>query len=612
MSTIIALIILITVSNAISLMWNKKKSIGLQVCCFTIIVVLYLFYIVSLLEYGRVTLLLIGLILIISTIRKYGWRRYLHHFIDSSCFTCLFLLTIFVYFFTLENRVELWDEMRLWAAVPKAMHRTGQLQLGSDAYIFDIMQSYPPGISLFQYFTMSFSESFNENELFVSYAVLYFVILSSLFDYQTKLSTLWRILFGTVGVLILPCIITSHGGDIGYYYITLFIDPLLGFFAGYLFYTVCEREKDTIYRIRLFLSISVITLLKDSGTLFALMTLLAYGIITKRKKIMLTLLFSFVPVAIWRLLLHGYGVINHISQNYYFPLPITIIDKYVKRIAELPAIRFEKIVGLNFNISIFASFIILFFVAILLCRISQRNDAIKIFILMCITSLIYIYGYLCLFGETKSLSSLQRYTTTIVAMIVSFALLQISDSCQKNKKIEIQRNSVGIMIAKGIIIGVGIFACITCFSRWNILKDDSPDKHAQAARIKNQIVEEIARNKEKQLDVKKPIKVYLIVKGEYNVEILHHMIALELIGEGIKVQNMYYDASILSKDEKMTKKEMKPISSKFVSRVLNSGADYIYLIEKDEISTSVFVELGVTAKCNCLYAIDEFYEKQSY
>ena len=61
-------------------------------------------------------------------------------------------LTVLFVYFAKDNLVGLWDELRLWGAYTKALHTSNSLQLGSDAFIYPIMQSYPPAMPLLGYF----------------------------------------------------------------------------------------------------------------------------------------------------------------------------------------------------------------------------------------------------------------------------------------------------------------------------------------------------------------------------------------------------------------------------------------------------------------------------
>ena len=141
-----------------------------------IISFLYLFYIFDNLYIGF--LIAIGLCICsyLATIialltKKIELSSFCNCFFSPGFFTMFILFVVYRVF--VRNSVPiLWDELRLWAAVPKALFMTDALQVGKGAYIFPHMQSYFPGLALLQYFFQKANLVYKEWLTFYVYAIL--------------------------------------------------------------------------------------------------------------------------------------------------------------------------------------------------------------------------------------------------------------------------------------------------------------------------------------------------------------------------------------------------------------------------------------------------------
>lgn len=317
MSTIMGCLFLIIFGNSISVLSKEKSHKGIQAGTLFTICILYVFYCLNLLAIGRLILWTIGLGTTLYILYHKNTRAEFLKKILSPCSVVLLFLAILIYIYTKEYSAILWDELRLWEIVPKAMHYSEALQLGDKAYVAREMQSYFPGMPLFVYFLTSFTIAFHENEIFLGYAVFAYILLCGLWDVSWK--NFVRITVTSSVAILLPCVFTSHGGDFGYFYASLFVDIPLGIIAGFVFAEVAlsdGKSESACTRIRLIMSLAVLTILKDSGILFALCAMLCYipGHIRANKKWYFVAIFllPFLFRCLWTFELTITDVKNHI------------------------------------------------------------------------------------------------------------------------------------------------------------------------------------------------------------------------------------------------------------------------------------------------------------
>lgn len=240
MSFFAAVFVILLLSYDLSFGFKKKISDCIPISAFSIIFFLYLFYICSQLYIGMLALVcLISASSVYCIYKAARNQKNTLSLIFQPAILIFLVYVFFVYNYTNDYHVILWDEERLWGAVPKAMHATGQLQLGKNAEIFEAMQSYPPGMMLFEFFLTAFGKQFFENQLFAGYAVFAVILfMPAMRDLKWKQWPL--VVLCLSAVILIPCVFTCHFGDYNEFYLTLFIDPILGMLAGYAFLKQCH------------------------------------------------------------------------------------------------------------------------------------------------------------------------------------------------------------------------------------------------------------------------------------------------------------------------------------------------------------------------------------
>ena len=310
---------------------QKEKTVEelIPTSFLSIITFLFPFYCFDMLRTGRNLLLILFVVISIWALHKIKWRE--------LCLGKIFTPGIFIYvvacliivMLTKDNFVSLWDETRLWGAVPKALWYTETLQLGEEALIYPIMQSYYPGMPLLVYFMTSIGSEFSEWQIFAIYGIF---VLSLLIPAFRKMKwNQWILVFPlAIASVILPCLATSHGGDSAYFYDSLFVDVVLGAVIGYSFYLTTQNPLKDWWTVYSFVvSLVTLVLLKDTGILFASVILINSFILSVLRKKEHTLkrcllchvgmcLVSFGMYFAWQHLLSLYMVKNHVGMRNLF------------------------------------------------------------------------------------------------------------------------------------------------------------------------------------------------------------------------------------------------------------------------------------------------------
>lgn len=404
----------------------------------TVIAVLYPFYCLDLLRIGRyVVYVLLGLTAVYSVLKLCKkWRR--SGIALKACISpgvVLFgALTVFYVLFLHDRWVSLWDELRLWGAVPKALYATEKLQMGVDALIFPVMQSYPPAMQLFVYFITALAPDFPEYQIFVCYAVFHLtLVIPSLRNVSWKQ---WPYLL-ILGILLiwLPCIFTSHGGDLGRFYNSLFIDPILGALAGYVLYlSAKEPFQNGISLYRFCVCLAVLVLLKDSGIMFAAFAGCNAGIqyVRKNKKLRASKkLFGngcavtasiLIPQLIWKSLLAEYEISTGSSSHLKLAnLSWQSLVSLWNHLIESPMLVFNSKMGYA-EISFIPAFACLIYIY---CLREDKNNKTwcSSLWLMLLEVIVFLLGNCIAFG--KGLPSFQRYTSTVLICMLVFIMQEV-------------------------------------------------------------------------------------------------------------------------------------------------------------------------------------------
>ena len=169
--------------------------------------------------------------------------------------------------------LSIWDELSHWGVFTKAMYRYDALAPATPVDLWHA--SYPPGIPLFQYFVMEFSESWREGLLFWSMHLLVIsVIVTALAKCTYKYpSEIFLKLF--LALIASSAILVVGSPNFLNVFNTIYQDGIIALTFGFLIVVAIKASYlDGRWGIILTLSAGFITLLKPVGIYFALSAIL--------------------------------------------------------------------------------------------------------------------------------------------------------------------------------------------------------------------------------------------------------------------------------------------------------------------------------------------------
>ncbi len=281
MSWVICFTLMASTSIFFSVYFNKRFEESMPLITFAIILFLFLFGLIDKLKFGLYFTISMMIIIVIYSIVKVIRERKIRQTIDNIFTPTFFIFLILSFLIWYLNRnmvLSGWDEFSHWGRVVKATFLTNKISTYTNVDL--LFRTYPPAISLFQYFILFFRGVWNEADLYRSYSIigliLFLPFLKNL-KWQSKKSIDSSILL----IIFSPMLFYNN------YYNVIFIDAILAMFFGYCLAEIYLYDsKDTISLIRLCLAISVLTIIKDVGLFYAFISsiLLIYKMIYLRKK----------------------------------------------------------------------------------------------------------------------------------------------------------------------------------------------------------------------------------------------------------------------------------------------------------------------------------------
>ncbi len=280
-----ALVLLLTVSSGsffCCARTGKRYEEILPLTCMGIVLILFLFGLLGLLKLGVYAVLALAAALyagggyfIWRHKRKEAGGAFLAGMLTpgSVLFVCMFLA------FWLLNQGRLaseWDEFSHWMDTAKIL--TTLDDFGTNPAAFASFPSYPPGMSLFQYFFQKIyllfhpQAVFNEGLAFAAFQVLFFSVLFPFFKELSFRQPLRLML--TCGVVFLfPLLFFQN------IYASVQIDSFLGVLSGAgLAAAFLERKWDWSGSLYVWMLCAVLVLAKASGLLFAVVLAAAYAV----------------------------------------------------------------------------------------------------------------------------------------------------------------------------------------------------------------------------------------------------------------------------------------------------------------------------------------------
>ena len=270
MTYLLVTLILLLAAFSLSYLIRSSLLISLPTAIFGITLVLYLFSLFNQLLIGFwVVLAVIGLATIASCVLLVKDKQLLSHLRSLLSPGLAIFLAFALFSFLLSRGMQLssWDEFSHWGTIVKATFLYDAI--GPYNPVALDFRSYPPSLSLFEYFVTKLGGAWLEGNLFFAYQL---IIWSLFTPFLAQLT--WR-RWGQV-IVVVPLMFIAPLAFFNSLNVTL-IDPLLGMLFGYaLAITYIGNVLQWRLALHVGLGIFMLTLAKDAGTFMAALVVALY------------------------------------------------------------------------------------------------------------------------------------------------------------------------------------------------------------------------------------------------------------------------------------------------------------------------------------------------
>ena len=203
--------------------------------------------------------------------------------------TSFFLLATISFLKSKDWMIYQWDEFTHWGIVVRIMYEYGALGPSTPAEY--VAWTYPPALSLFQYFVIDLSSGWREGLL---YWALHLIVISII------VSSLSRCSYKNLSEIILKLFVALVASFAFFnYFDTIYADPSLAITFGFLIVTAINATRlDGRWAIIFAVSAAFVTLIKPIGIYFALSAILiniVATLFTAKSKSVKKVVVSFQP-----------------------------------------------------------------------------------------------------------------------------------------------------------------------------------------------------------------------------------------------------------------------------------------------------------------------------
>lgn len=369
------------------------------------------------------------------------------------------------------------DEFSHWGDIVKVMVALDDF--GTNAYSESLFPSYPPGISLLQYFMTKIHYILFEHEFaeWLCYLTRNMLMLSFLIPFfEKEANKIIRAILATAMVVLAPMVFFSYES-----YQKIYADCMLGVLTGCGFAAIIIWQDHKAYRTTYISTVCIMLVLtKDAGLLMAAMIGIAYAIAvifdntncTDRIRDILWIFAAIsIPKLLWNYKVWSSGVTKAFSNPYDFKEILQIIFGNVQTYRTEVWIKFGEAFKtvylgggkLRFTCLIWAIILIGGIAIVLFCPVIRKTQVnlcliksrIVVFLSLVMTYAIFVLGicfsYMYKFGEGEALelASFSRYISIIYTALWIF-LIMMAFNMEIRKKYKII-NVVLLLIAELMI-----------------------------------------------------------------------------------------------------------------------------------------------------------------
>lgn len=270
MDFLIIVALLVIAASGFAHLLKVNVAAAIPTAIFAFILVPYLFGLFNLLFVGVLASVLLAVVAFaLALIRgnKDGSTKQLLAGLASPAAVIFWVLITVSYLLTRAMQFHSWDEFSHWGTVAKAFFIFDSLSPYNPADL--AFRSYPPAVSIFQYFVNKVSFGWFEGNVFWAYQIL---IFAALVPFAAKL--VWRkplaVAIAGLAFLVAPLMFFAA-------YSQVYVDPILGVLFGYSFALVATSDLRTrATKLQLSVALAVLVLSKDSGLFLAAIVLVYY------------------------------------------------------------------------------------------------------------------------------------------------------------------------------------------------------------------------------------------------------------------------------------------------------------------------------------------------
>lgn len=437
---------------------GKRFEEILPITCMSISAILFIFGLFGKLKSGFYAVLISALLILIislfNTFRHKDFKRFAKNFFTPSFFLFAVLLVTLTYFYY-GKLASAWDEFSHWVDSVKAMYQLDDFVTNKNSY--SMFKSYPPAMTLFEYFFTKLSSivhrnsDFEENRVYIAYQVFTLSFFFPLLKNFSPKRTLRYIAVATV-LFLTPLFFFNT------FLSQVYIDPFVAIMSGCAISAILLNDKfDVTFNIYIALTSFTLVLAKDVGFYFAIFVFICYAIrcfaftqLSFTKKVLFSitpLLTALLAKVLWKIelltsktevLFGGKIDLVEYSKIFYFHGDSSYKKSSVENFKTAFFTGRHTIGDFDIKISYFNLAVILIFSLIIICYLYKKtnNSKKQIGLKLIVTAVIvqtvmYIYSlgatYISNFSEYEAvnLASYQRYMNIafLSAYIIAVSLL---------------------------------------------------------------------------------------------------------------------------------------------------------------------------------------------
>lgn len=390
-------------------------------------------------------------------------REFLKQYIFTNGFYATVILYIIVTMMNHNVIFTAWDEYSHWGVMVKEMLRNNNFYSTTESAL-SVHKDYPPIIPLFETLWCNLRFAYKESYCITS---LQFLTLSFFIPAIEKSKK--SILFSIVASFLV--FLSCYNSSLGYQFVTIYTDCILGMTIAYLLYSVYIFDiNDHFHLFNLSLSLSFLMLIKQMGIAFYVLTLfylickalIKKDVVKKKfvnKKIVIKYFICFmIPLLLsklWNIYINQFDItkqfdlseisfsafISIINGSWHVQWQVDAFHNYID------ALFHRNIIHFPLELSYFSLIIIIicFLTGLLIIKKEKILEIVLIDATIIVGAIGYAFSMLLLYvfnfgpAEGPSLASFERYlgtyTYAIALLFVMIFIGYISYKENRNKSI---------------------------------------------------------------------------------------------------------------------------------------------------------------------------------